>query len=59
MRGTNIQSMSWIFCTGHAGVAGNEAADTLAGEAVVGDSVLMDRAEIIAKLAETLKNEKN
>ena len=31
-----LRSVVWIFCPGHAGVRGNEAADKLAGEATVG-----------------------
>lgn len=52
---TKIRSIAWIFCPGHAGVIGNDAADKLAGNAVVSDSVPMDRAEIMVKLAEKLK----
>jgi len=33
-----IQKMTWIFCPGHAGVAGNEHVDKLAGEAAISGS---------------------
>ena len=30
----NTQSITWIYCPGHAGVRGNERADVLAGKAL-------------------------
>ena len=46
----------WIFCPGHAGVAGNERADKLAGEAVLGEAVPLDAATVIATLTEWYNN---
>lgn len=57
LHGTNIQSIARIFSPGHAGVAGNKAADKLAGEAVVKDTMPMDRIEIMEKLVEKLRDE--
>ena len=37
IRDSQIQKITWIYCPGHSGVAGNEAADKLAGEAAISD----------------------
>ena len=42
IRRSNLSRVVWIFCPGHAGVAGNERADVLAGEAVVGEPIALD-----------------
>ena len=42
IRSSNLTRVVWIFCPGHAGVAGNERADELAGLAVVGETVTLD-----------------
>ena len=54
-----MRSITWIFCLGHAGFSGNEAADKLAGEAVVGDKIVPDRAEVLEKLSEHLRKEED
>ena len=50
IQGSQLRSIEWIFCPGHAGVRGNEAADRLAGEATVGESIMPDRADILDRL---------
>ena len=42
IRGSKLSRVVCIFCPGHAGVAGNERADVLAGEAVVGEAISLD-----------------
>jgi len=39
---SQLESITWIFSPGHAGVLGNERADVLAGEAVIikGDLIM-------------------
>ena len=37
VRDSQIQNITWIYCPGHSGVVGNEAADELAGEAAISD----------------------
>ena len=51
---SRLRSIVWIFCPGHAGVRGNEAADKLAGEATVGDDIKPDRADLIDRVARQL-----
>ena len=52
-----LRSVVWIFCPGHAGVRGNEAADKLAGEATVGDDIKPDRADLIDRVARQLRDQ--
>ena len=50
IRRSNLSRVVWIFCPGHAGVAGNERADVLAGEAVVGEQIALDPPTVMAAL---------
>ena len=59
IQGTSVREIVWIFCPGHSGVQGNVAADRLAGEAVVGDSIELDRGEILNMLTDTLREEED
>ena len=55
IRGSPLQSLTWIFCPGHAGVGVNEEADRLAGDAPLGDdSIQLDRHEILQRLSQDL-----
>ena len=54
MRSSNLSRVVWIFCPGHADVAGNERADMLAGETVLGQAVPLDLVTVIATLAEIM-----
>ena len=56
IRCRNLYRVVWIFCLRHAGVAGNERADKLAGEAVLEEAVLLDPATVIATLTEWYNN---
>ena len=42
----------FFFCPGHAGVAGNERADKLAGDAVLGEAVPLDPATVVSTLTD-------
>ena len=47
-----IRKITWIFCPGHAGVAGNERVDKLAGEAAISDNkVLLDPQAFVGMVA--------
>ena len=47
-----IRKITWIFCPGHAGVAGNEHVDKLAGEAAISDNkVLLDPQAFVGMVA--------
>ena len=39
---SNLQKLLWILCPGHAGVHGNERADTLAGMADIAGELTLD-----------------
>ena len=49
-RRSNLSRVVWIFCPGHAGVAGNERAYVLAGEAGVGEPIILDPPTVMAAL---------
>ena len=54
----NAQSITWIYCPGHAGVKGNERADVLAGKALVnGTEIRRDRIELIRAVMDTLRED--
>ena len=54
---TRLQAITWIFCPGHAGVKGNEAADNLAGQALIENDIKLDKAEVLKLLTEKLREE--
>ena len=56
IRGSNLSRVVWIFCPGHAGVVGNERADKLAGEAVLGEAVPLDPATVVSTLTDWYNN---
>ena len=39
---SNLQSIRWMFCPGHAGVSGNERADAVAGQALTESTLTLD-----------------
>ena len=43
IKGSELQTITWLFCPGHSGVQGNERADKLAGTAVIGDQMTLRR----------------
>ena len=54
IRQSNLQSVRWIFCPGHAGVLGNERADALAGEASNECNLTLDPPTVLALVSEYL-----
>ena len=52
IKGSELQTITWLFCPGHSGVQGNERADKLAGTAVIGDQMTLDSPLVLA----TVKN---
>lgn len=54
---SNICKVTFIFVPGHAGVGGNERADSLADSAIVSDGRPMDRADIINSLKDSSRKE--
>jgi ribonuclease HI len=51
---SQLESITWIFSPGHAGVLGNERADVLAGEAVIKGDLIMDPPAVRAAVQEML-----
>jgi len=45
----------WVYCTGHAGVKGNDRADRLAGKAAITSGLLLGRSEVLMSLRHYLR----
>ena len=50
-----LEKLTWIFTPGHAGVHGNERADSLADTAVIDNNITLDAATVIQVVSEQLK----
>ena len=48
LNASNLQKLLWIFCPGHAGVHGNERADTLAGMADIAGDLTLDPPTVLS-----------
>ena len=54
-----IAKITWIYCPGHSGVSGNEAADKLAGSAPIeANDILFDPQAVIKMVETSLCNNK-
>ena len=51
---SGIEHLTWIFSPGHAGVMGNERADSLAGEAVIDNNLVIDPPTVIQCVTDQL-----
>ena len=51
----HLQKLLWAYCPGHAGVKGNERADTLAGKATLTSGSLLGRFEVLRSLRHYLQ----
>ena len=52
--GIHLWKLLWVFCPGHAGVKGNDEANTLAGKAIL-TSGLLFRSEVLRSLRHYLQ----
>ena len=51
---SSIERLTWIFNSGHAGVQGDERADSLAGKAVIDNNLTIDPATVIQCVSDQL-----
>ena len=55
---SHLQSITWLFCPGHSGVLGNERADKLAGDAVIGDRMTLDPPLVLSTVRADLQSKR-
>ena len=53
----HIRKLPWAYCTGPAGVKGNDRADRLAGKATLTGGLLLGRSEVLRSLVHYLRAE--
>ena len=51
----HFQKLLWAYCTGHAGVKGNDRADRLAGKATITSGLLFGKSEVLRNLRHYLR----
>ena len=54
LRNSALQKITWIFSPGHAGVTGNERADSLAGSAAIDNDLVLDPPTVLQCVKENL-----
>ena len=54
LRNSVLKKVTWIFSPGHAGVTGNERADSLAGSAVIDNDLILDPPTVLQCVKENL-----
>ena len=50
---SSLTKITWIYCPGHAGVSGNEAADKLAGDAQIETNQVLYDPQAVIKIVES------
>ena len=50
-----LRKLLWEYCPGHAGVKGNDRADTLAGKAALTNGLPLGRSEVLRSLRHYLR----
>ena len=58
IRRSCIDKITWIYCPGHSGVLGNEAADKLAGNAPIEVNDVLFDPQAVIRMVETSLNDK-
>ena len=56
LRSSALEKITWIFSPGHAGVVGNERADTLAGSAIIDNNLILDPPTVLQAVSDHLEN---
>ena len=51
----HLRKRMWLYCPGHAGVKGNDGADTLAGTATLTSGLLLGRSKVLRSLRHYLR----
>ena len=51
----HLRKLLWVYCPGHAGVNGNDRAETLAGKATLTSCLLVERSEVLRSLRHYLQ----
>ena len=59
MNKLRLQRLLWIYCPGHAGVKGNDRADSLAGKANLKDGLQLERSDILRNPRQILQKQKS
>ena len=54
LQNSSLQKITWIFSPGHAGVTGNERADSLAGSAAIDNDLVLDPPTVLQCVKENL-----
>ena len=51
----HLRKLLWVYCPGHAGVKGNDRADSLPGKAAITSGLLLGRSEVLRSLKHNLR----
>ena len=51
----HLRKLLWVYCSGHAGVKGNDRADRLTGKATLASGLLLGRPEVLRSLRHYLR----
>ena len=56
LRNSALEKLTWVFSPGHAGVLGNERADTLAGTAAIDNNLTLDPPTVLQCIRQQLED---